>query len=105
MTNRRHTMGQLPTTHITDAGIIASKAVWHFFIGGDKEFESLYEDRLVDTHKQQDEIYVLCSKYLLDNEMYVANLLDEDASNELLNMVIRPLASHIENILKEDEHA
>ena len=78
---------------------LAWEAVWHFFIGGDDDFTRLYERRQVNTHTEEDEVYVFCSEYLFDQEFYIANLLDEGATKELTAMVILPLSEQIENIL------
>ena len=81
--------------------LIAWEAVWHFFLGGDDDFERLYERRMTDTHTQENEIYVTCSEILFEQEMYVANLLDEGDTKELL-WVIKDLGSKIKEILEED---
>ena len=80
---------------------IAWESVWHFFIGNDPDFENLYERRMVQTHKEQDEIYIMCSEILFEQEMYVANLLDEGDTKELL-WVIKDLGSKIKDILEEE---
>ena len=81
--------------------LIAWEAVWHFFVGGDKDFIHLYERRMTDTHTQENEIYVTCSEILFEQEMYVANLLDEGDTKELL-WVIKDLGSKIKEILGEE---
>jgi hypothetical protein len=85
--------------HSTNYAEIAWEAVWFFFVGGDDDFTRLYERRIVDTHEQEDAIYVLCSQYLFDQEYYVANLLDEGDTKELALRVLLPLGEKIKEIL------
>ena len=82
---------------------IAWDAVWHFFVGGDEDFTHLYERRLADTHIQQDDIYLICSEILFEQEMYIASLLDESDADELA-MVIHDLSVRIKTILQGEEN-
>lgn len=77
---------------------IAWEAVWHFFIGGDDDFEKLYERGITETREEAEGVYLCCSEWLFDNEFAIARMLDEGDSKQLVETIIRPLATHLEEV-------
>ncbi len=99
--SRQETMFAVCERILTEQEQIAYDAVWHFFISTqDEDFVRLYERRMVDTHEQQDEIYLHCSEWLFDNEVYIADVLDTGKKKILMHEIILPLSFSIEDILE-----
>ncbi len=78
---------------------LAWEAVWHFFIGGDKDFERMYERHQVNTRAEADKIYTMCSEYLYNAEFSVAEMLDTKQSEVLFEDILIPLSESIASIL------
>ena len=78
---------------------VAWEAVWHFFIGGDSDFNNLYERRQVNTRAEAEAVYIFCSEYLLDNEFYVSELLDDGRTNTLTADILIPLSGKLKELM------
>ena len=98
--SRQETMFAVCERILTTQEQIAYDAVWNFFIStNDEDFIRLYERGMVDTHEQQDEIYLHCSEWLFDNEVYIADVLDTGKEKVLMREIILPLSCSIEDLL------